>query len=167
MKTMSSLIPDRLAPVPHSELLALLNQRLTDVLGLWLQAKQAHWNVRGPGFFALHGQFDRVAAELAGLADEIAERIAQLDGVAVAGGPPVVAPSFVGIAGGERHLRALAESLRHFGFAAHEALVVAEGAGDPVTVDLLTDTLATVAKLRWLLEAHFDASHERPVVAPA
>ena len=42
----------------------LLNQHLADVLDLGLQAKQAHWNVKGPHFIGLHELFDKVAEEL-------------------------------------------------------------------------------------------------------
>lgn len=42
----------------------LLNQHLADVLDLGLQAKQAHWNVKGPHFIALYELFDKVAEEL-------------------------------------------------------------------------------------------------------
>ena len=36
--------------------------------------KQAHWNVRGPNFIAIHTLFDKVAGEAAGYADLLAER---------------------------------------------------------------------------------------------
>ena len=52
----------------------LLNQHLADVLDLGLQAKQAHWNVKGPHFIGLHELFDKVAEELEGFTDDIAER---------------------------------------------------------------------------------------------
>ena len=39
----------------------LLNARLADTIDLQLQAKQAHWNVKGPNFIALHELFDKVA----------------------------------------------------------------------------------------------------------
>src|SRR5881409_2975419 len=47
----------------------LLNQELADVLDLGLQAKQAHWNVKGPHFIGLHELFDKVAEELEELTD--------------------------------------------------------------------------------------------------
>jgi len=33
---------------------ALLNRRLADAIDLQAQCKQAHWNVRGPAFIAIH-----------------------------------------------------------------------------------------------------------------
>ena len=60
-----------------------LNQQLADVVDLHLQAKQAHWNVKGANFFALHELFDAVGEELEELADEIAERAVVLGGTAL------------------------------------------------------------------------------------
>src|SRR5678815_1465833 len=60
----------------------LLNQQLADVLDLGLQAKQAHWNVKGPHFIGLHELFDKVAEELEEYTDEIAERAVEMGGVA-------------------------------------------------------------------------------------
>ena len=58
----------------------ILNQRLSDSIAMKLQAKHAHWNVKGPNFFALHELFDKVAGMLEGHSDEIAERISALGG---------------------------------------------------------------------------------------
>jgi len=61
----------------------LLNQQLSDVLDLGLQAKQAHWNVKGPHFVELYEPFDMVAEELEEFTDDIAARTVQLGGVAL------------------------------------------------------------------------------------
>src|SRR3989441_5761793 len=61
----------------------LLNQELADVLDLGLQAKQAHWNVKGPHFIGLHELFDKVAEELEELTEDMAERAVELGGVAL------------------------------------------------------------------------------------
>src|SRR6266513_4734567 len=60
----------------------LLNQHLADVLDLGLQAKQAHWNVKGPNFIGLHELFDKVAEEVEEFTDDIAERAVELGGIA-------------------------------------------------------------------------------------
>ena len=45
----------------------LLNQNLADVLDLSLQAKQAHWNVKGPHFIGLHELFDKSCRDAGGI----------------------------------------------------------------------------------------------------
>jgi starvation-inducible DNA-binding protein len=60
----------------------LLQARLADVVDLVSQAKQAHWNVKGPSFIALHDLFEKVAENGREHADLIAERITALGGVA-------------------------------------------------------------------------------------
>ena len=64
------------------EAIGLLNQRLADCIDLQLQTKQAHWNVKGPSFIALHKLFDEINASVIEYADMIAERVVQLGGVA-------------------------------------------------------------------------------------
>jgi Ferritin-like domain len=65
----------------------LLNQQLADALDLALQAKQAHWNVKGPSFIALHELFDSVVEEIVEHADDLAERAVELGGTSGAFGP--------------------------------------------------------------------------------
>ena len=60
----------------------LLNARLADCKDLQTQTKQAHWNVKGPNFIALHELFDKVNEDVEEYVDEIAERAVQLGGVA-------------------------------------------------------------------------------------
>src|SRR6266404_4836478 len=61
----------------------LLNQRLADALDLGLQAKQAHWNVKGLHFIGLHELFDKVAEDLEEFIDNSAERAVELGGIAL------------------------------------------------------------------------------------
>ena len=60
----------------------LLNLNLAAAIDLHAQMKQAHWNVRGPGFIAIHALFDKLAGEAAGYADSLAERAGGLGGTA-------------------------------------------------------------------------------------
>ena len=45
----------------------LLNKHLAAAIDLHAQVKQAHWNVRGPGFIAIHELFDKVSVEVENL----------------------------------------------------------------------------------------------------
>jgi starvation-inducible DNA-binding protein len=60
----------------------LLNARLADCIDLQTQTKQAHWNVKGPHFIALHELFDKINEAVEDYVDDIAERAVQLGAVA-------------------------------------------------------------------------------------
>ncbi len=62
-----------------------LNQVLADSYALLSLTHLAHWNVEGPGFFALHTAFQTQYEELFMAIDEIAERIRALDAYAIGG----------------------------------------------------------------------------------
>lgn len=62
-----------------------LNQVLADSYALLSLTHLAHWNVEGPGFFALHTAFQTQYEELFVAIDEIAERIRSLGAYAIGG----------------------------------------------------------------------------------
>lgn len=62
-----------------------LNQVLADSYALMALTHLAHWNVEGPGFFALHTAFQTQYEELFTAIDEIAERVRALDAYAIGG----------------------------------------------------------------------------------
>jgi len=66
----------------RTKVVQLLNGRLADAIDLQTQTKQAHWNVKGPHFIALHELFDKINEDVEEYVDEIAERAVQLGGVA-------------------------------------------------------------------------------------
>ena len=51
---------------------------LVDLIDLGLQGKQAHWNVVGPQFRAVHLELDEVVEDSRKWADEVAERLRAL-----------------------------------------------------------------------------------------
>ncbi len=64
------------APLPQA--VPELQQILVNLIGLSLQAKQAHWNVTGPLFQPLHETFDAFTDAYRGWYDSVAERIRAL-----------------------------------------------------------------------------------------
>ena len=56
----------------REKMIVLLNARLADSIDLQTQCKQAHWNVKGPDFIALHELFDKVNEEVEEYVDLIA-----------------------------------------------------------------------------------------------
>lgn len=143
----------------RSKAVELLNHRLADALDLRLQAKQAHWNVKGPNFIGLHELFDEVEEDLAGFTDEIAERAVQLGGVAL-GTARVVAkqsqlPEYpLDITAGNAHIQALSGALAKFGKMARAAIDSAGEFQDADTADLFTQVSRGIDKLLWKVEAH-------------
>src|ERR1043166_6830659 len=71
-----------LPEVTRGTAVEILNARLADAIDLQSQTKQAHWNVKGPNFIALHELFDKINEDVEDYVDDIAERAVQLGGVA-------------------------------------------------------------------------------------
>jgi starvation-inducible DNA-binding protein len=152
-----------LSELIRAEVVPLLNQRLADAIDLQLQAKQAHWNVKGPGFIALHELFDRVVEHAAGAADLLAERVVQLGGTAegtirIAARRSELDEYPHGIASGRDHVAALASALAAFGTRTRRAIDEAAEQCDAASADLLTEIVRGNDKLLWFVEAHEQAS---------
>jgi starvation-inducible DNA-binding protein len=146
----------------RAELVKLLNDRLADVLDLHLQAKQAHWNVRGPNFIALHELFDKVAEAAEEHSDLIAERAGQLGGpsdgtVQVVVKKTTLSPYPLNIASGYEHVEALSSALAAFGKLAREAIDRANKLEDADTADLFTEVSRETDQNLWFVEAHLQA----------
>ena len=62
-----------------------INLLLADSYALMANTHYAHWNVEGPGFFALHKAFEHQYEDLFKAIDEIAERVRALDAYALGG----------------------------------------------------------------------------------
>ena len=143
-------------------MIELLNQQLANALDLGLQAKQAHWNVKGPNFIGLHELFDKVAEELEEFTDSIAERAVEMGGTAL-GTIQVVSknsrlPAYrLDLSSGADTLLRLSSALARFGAATREAIDTASEAGDADTADLFTEVSRGVDKLLWMVEAHTQA----------
>jgi starvation-inducible DNA-binding protein len=151
-----------LSPKTRNRIVDLLNARLADAIDLQLQTKQAHWNVKGPSFFALHELFDKIADEVEGHVDEMAERITSLGGIAegtvqAVGGRSRLDAYPLAIAEGRAHLEALAGAFARFGKSVRKAIDESGKAGDADTSDLFTGVSRDVDKSLWLLEAHLQA----------
>lgn len=138
---------------------ALLDARLLDAIDLYLQAKQAHWNVKGPQFIALHELFDKVADAADEATDLIAERSVQLGGqptgaaAAVAKGS-ALKPYPLTAADSRAHVEALSNALAQFGKRVRAAIDEADKAGDKDTSDLFTGISRDVDKYLWFVESH-------------
>ncbi len=143
----------------REKLVVILNQRLADASDLKSQAKQAHWNVKGANFIALHELFDRVATELDPIVDDIAERVTTLGGTAlgtvrVAAQSSTLAEYPLEITDGSAHVDALSNALADFGKKVRADIDATDELGDADTADLMTSVSRSIDKLLWFVEAH-------------
>ena len=137
----------------------LLNENLAIAIDLALQAKQAHWNVKGPHFLQLHELFDKVRDATDEWVDSMAERAVQLGGVAEGTLAAVsertkLAPYRHDIFKGHDHLEAIARSLATFCKSARAAIDVATESRDAVTADLFTEISGGADEMLWFVESH-------------
>jgi starvation-inducible DNA-binding protein len=151
-----------LAAAVRGKIIDLLGANLADAIHLALQAKQAHWNVKGPAFFPLHELFDKLYDEATEWGDLIAERVVQFGGVADGTLKTVAATSRLAgyklaLSDGRDHLEAISGSVAAFGKSTREAIDIAAQAGDAGTADLFTEISRAADKMLWFLEAHLQA----------
>lgn len=140
----------------------ILAARLADSIDLQTQLKQAHWNVKGPNFIALHELFDKITEEVEDYVDDIAERIVQLGGT-TAGTARQVArasslPDYPSAVTGHDHVEAVASVLAAYGQKVRHGIDQAAELRDADTADLFTEVSRGVDKWLWFVEAHLQAA---------
>lgn len=141
-----------------SPVVRALNLLVADSYALMANTHFAHWNVEGPGFFALHKAFEEQYENLFKAIDEIAERVRALDAFAVGGlrnlaaeadfeefKSPVAAKDYVAglIVAHEKTLT--------------DAVALREAAGaanDLETQDLAIDRITWHQKTLWMLKSY-------------
>ena len=143
----------------RAQLINLLNQRLADAIDLQTQAKQAHWNVKGPQFIALHKLFDDVYEAVGDYADLIAERVVQLGGTAegtarVAAQRSTLNDYPLTLTRGNEHVAALSDVLSQFGRGARLAIEEMNDLQDAGSADIFTEISRGIDKWLWFVEVH-------------
>lgn len=148
----------------REKIILRLQARLADSVDLFTQVKQAHWNVKGPSFIALHELFDEIAEVVEEHSDLLAERITALGGRAdgtarVAAAQSNLEEYPLDIAAGMRHVAAIGEKLAAFGRSIRSGIDHAAELGDADTADLFTQISRDMDKQLWLVDAHLQAEH--------
>jgi len=148
-------------PSSNTRLTDSLNQVLADSYALLALTHLAHWNVEGPGFFALHTAFQTQYEELFIAVDEIAERIRALDAYAI-GGLGTLAKAaqmkeFSSPLVQEDYVRALITASAKVVSDAERARDLAGEAGDAESQDLMIGRITLHQKTIWMLKSFLKA----------
>ncbi len=142
-------------------LVETLNTALATTNDLHSQVKQAHWNIKGPQFFARHELFDTMAGRLRDFADVIAERATTLGGYAngtsrlSASGSKL--PEYdLRAVDGKHHIKVLVDRFSDYTAFVRQAIQEAADKNDPATEDLFTEILRGTELDMWFLESHLN-----------
>lgn len=134
-----------------------LNQVLADSYALMALTHLAHWNVEGPGFFALHTAFQTQYEELFTAIDEIAERVRALGVYAIGGLGKFAAVAqmkeFASPLAQEDYVRALIAANEKLLADAATARDLAGEANDPESQDLMIGRITLHQKTVWMLRS--------------
>lgn len=150
-----------ISPETKEKMIQLLQDRLSDGIDVTLQTKQAHWNIKGPHFIALHKLFDDVNEHMRHFVDLIAERIVQLGGIAEGTVQSVhqqtqVPPYPLQPLDETVHIDTLSHALSHFARTIRQSIDLAEQGRDIGTMDLFTEVSRGVDMDLWFVEAHIE-----------
>jgi starvation-inducible DNA-binding protein len=142
-----------------SSSIELLNAKVADCIDLALLTKQAHWNLKGREFIAVHEMLDGFRTQVDDYVDTMAERVTQLGGTALGTLQSTVkattlSPYPLDIYSISDHLHALIDRYAKAANNVREAIDQAAEAGDADTADVFTEVSRGLDKALWFLEAH-------------
>jgi starvation-inducible DNA-binding protein len=137
----------------------LLNARVADCIDLALLTKQAHWNLKGREFIAVHEMLDGFRTQVDDYVDTMAERVVQLGGTALGTvqtttKTTTLPPYPIDIHTVPDHLKALIERYGQTANSIREAIDQSAESGDATTADVFTEVSRGLDKSLWFLEAH-------------
>lgn len=141
----------------RTQIIKNLNAALATNLDLYMVAKQAHWNVKGPNFQGLHALFDLVSDAAREYADLVAERAVALGGMAEGTREDVTANSALAkFSNKERRWEPLVKEVHDRVLAAaDQAREFGDGLDDDIaTQDIYVEISRGLDKWAWMLEAH-------------
>ena len=128
-----------------------LQEALNMSLSLANRSHEAHWNVKGEDFGQLHALFGDFYDFLAGTADDLAERIVQLDGKASAqpSGSPLSGDAVSLLSSVQSGAEALGEKF---------IAIIKASKDDPSTNNLVMGQCQSLEKFIWKIQASHQSS---------
>lgn len=159
MKNLMHATKNSLPEKDRVELCAILNKTLASTSDLYAQLKNAHWNIKGMSFIALHKLLDEIAEEIEEQVDVVAERITSLGGTALGTIQEAVKNTQlrtypIDIFDEKDHIAHLTHNIAILAEHTRTNIDKAEELGDMGTNDLYIDLVRMLDKNLWFLEAH-------------
>ena len=155
MKTAIGISPEHLAEVAQS-----LNRLLADEHVLYIQTRNAHWNIEGADFLTIHRFFEEQYGQIETIIDDVAERIRTIGHYAQANLAGFLKLTHLTEATREKNdsagfIKLLLES--------HETIIIhlrenidqfANDYKDAGSSDFVTGLMEIHEKMAWMLRAH-------------
>ena len=141
-----------------ADVVSALHQLLADFQVHYTNLRGFHWDIKGHGFFVLHGKFEDMYNDAAEKVDEIAERILMLGGTPANKFSDYLKVANVNevdkVSNGDEALNNILQSISYLIGEERKILSIASQAGDEVTVSMMSDYLKEQEKLVWMLVAY-------------